>query len=120
MQSSHTQQNIAIIPARGGSKGIPGKNIKPLCGQPLLSWTIGAAQAARHVHRVFVSTDDERIAEVARRYEAEVIMRPAELSTDTASSESALLHALDHLKGNRKFYAGVARLFAVYFAPDTG
>ncbi|HEX8237824.1 MAG TPA: acylneuraminate cytidylyltransferase [Abditibacteriaceae bacterium] len=103
MEPQHTQQNIAIIPARGGSKGIPGKNIKSLCGQPLLSWTIEAAQEARHVHRVFVSTDDLRIAEVARRYGAEVIMRPDELSTDTASSESGLLHALEHLAANEVF-----------------
>jgi YrbI family 3-deoxy-D-manno-octulosonate 8-phosphate phosphatase len=97
MEPSQTQQNIAIIPARGGSKGIPGKNIKSLCGQPLLSWTIAAAQQSRHIQRVYVSTDDARIAEIARRYGAQVIMRPEELSTDTASSESALLHALDYL-----------------------
>jgi N-acylneuraminate cytidylyltransferase len=103
MQSSQTLQNIAIIPARGGSKGIPGKNIKSLCGQPLLSWTIAAAQAARHVQRVFVSTDDARIAQVARHYGAEVIMRPDELATDTASSESALLHALEHLSATENY-----------------
>jgi N-acylneuraminate cytidylyltransferase len=103
MQSSQTQQNIAIIPARGGSKGIPGKNIKSLCGQPLLGWTISAAQAARYVHRVFVSTDDARIAEIARRYGAEVIIRPGELATDTATSESALLHALEHLSATESY-----------------
>lgn len=88
---------LAIIPARGGSKGIPGKNIVPLCGKPLLAWTIEAAKAASYVDRLVVSTDDPEITGVAREYGAEVIERPAEISGDTASSESALLHALDAL-----------------------
>lgn len=88
----------AIIPARGGSKGIPGKNIKPLLGRPLLVWTIEAAQEARTVDRVVVSTDDDAIAIVAGVAGAQVIERPPELSGDDASSESALLHALDHLR----------------------
>ena len=88
----------AVIPARGGSKGIPGKNLKRIAGQPLVAWTIQAAKQARHVQRVVVSTDDPAIAEVARAYGAEVVERPVELSHDTASSESALLHALDQLQ----------------------
>jgi YrbI family 3-deoxy-D-manno-octulosonate 8-phosphate phosphatase len=88
----------AVIPARGGSKGIPGKNLERIAGQPLIAWTIQAARRARFVQRVIVSTDDPAIAAVAREYGAEVVVRPAELSGDTASSESALLHALDQLE----------------------
>lgn len=91
-------QTLAIIPARGGSKGIPRKNVLPVAGKPLLAWTIEAALAARYVDRVVVSTDDPEIAAVARRYGAEVVDRPAEISGDKASSEAALLHALDHLE----------------------
>jgi CMP-N,N'-diacetyllegionaminic acid synthase len=86
---------IAIIPARGGSKGIPGKNIIDFCGHPLVAWTIACCRRCRTVNGIFVSTDDSEIAAVARRYGAEVVARPAELSTDTADSESALIHALD-------------------------
>lgn len=89
---------VAVIPARGGSKGIPRKNLMPLRGHPLVAWSIWAAREARYVTRVVVSTDDEEIAEVSRRYGAQVVMRPTELSHDTASSESALLHALDCLE----------------------
>ncbi len=89
---------LAVIPARGGSKGIPRKNIKLLCGKPLVAWTIEAAQAARRVDRVVISTDDDEIASVSRRYGAEVVMRPPEISGDLASSESALLHVLQALE----------------------
>lgn len=88
---------VAIIPARGGSKGIPRKNARPLAGKPLVAWSIDEARAARHVDRVVVSTDDAEIADIARRYGAQVVMRPDELSGDSASSESALLHSLDEL-----------------------
>lgn len=90
---------VAIIPARGGSKGLPRKNVLPLAGKPLLAHSIDAARAARLVDRVVVSTDDPEIAAVARAHGAEVIDRPAELSGDTASSEAALLHALAVLAG---------------------
>ena len=95
---------LAIIPARGGSKGVPGKNIAPLAGKPLLAHTVEQALAARLVKRVVVSTDDEAIATVARAYGAEVVARPAGISGDTATSESALLHVLDTLTG-REGYA---------------
>jgi YrbI family 3-deoxy-D-manno-octulosonate 8-phosphate phosphatase len=88
----------AIIPARGGSKGIPGKNLQKIQGRSLLARAIGACRHASRVERVFVSTDDARIAEEARVAGAEVIDRPATIAGDTASSESALLHALDQLK----------------------
>jgi YrbI family 3-deoxy-D-manno-octulosonate 8-phosphate phosphatase len=88
---------LAVIPARGGSRGIPRKNIQPLCGRPLIAWTIEAALGTRSIERVVVSTDDPQIEAVAVRCGAEVIARPAALAGDEASSESALLHALDAL-----------------------
>ena len=88
---------IAIIPARGGSKGVPRKNVRALAGKPLIAHTIAAARAARLVDRVIVSTDDDEIAVAARAEGAEVITRPASISGDTASSEAALLHVLDVL-----------------------
>ena len=94
---------LAIIPARGGSKGIPRKNVLPVAGKPLLAWTVEAARAARRVDRVVVSTDDPEIADVARRRGADVVDRPAEISGDSATSESALLHALDHLRATEGY-----------------
>jgi YrbI family 3-deoxy-D-manno-octulosonate 8-phosphate phosphatase len=88
---------LAIIPARGGSRGIPRKNIRNLCGKPLLAWTIEPALAASSVERVVVSTDDAEIAAVAHHSGAEVVTRPPELAGDRASSEAALLHVLDVL-----------------------
>ncbi|MEM9783125.1 MAG: acylneuraminate cytidylyltransferase family protein [Pseudomonadota bacterium] len=88
--------SYAVIPARGGSKGIPGKNLKTVGGVPLVARAVGAARSAR-VGGVAVSTDDAAIAAAALAAGAEVIERPAALSVDTASSEAALLHALDWL-----------------------
>jgi YrbI family 3-deoxy-D-manno-octulosonate 8-phosphate phosphatase len=88
---------VAIIPARGGSRGIPRKNLVPVAGRPLLAHTIEHARATPAIDRVVVSTDDAEIAEVAEQYGAEVIRRPAEISGDRAPSEAALLHALDEL-----------------------
>ncbi|EAT59469.1 acylneuraminate cytidylyltransferase family protein [Chlorobium ferrooxidans] len=85
---------VAIIPARGGSKGLKNKNIYPVAGKPLLAWTILQAHSSKRIDRVFVSTDNPEIAAVAREYGAEVIERPQELSGDKASSESAVLHAV--------------------------
>ncbi|NHQ60468.1 acylneuraminate cytidylyltransferase family protein [Chlorobium sp. BLA1] len=85
---------VAIIPARGGSKGLKNKNIYPVAGKPLLAWTILQALSSKRIDRVFVSTDNPEIAAVARAYGAEVIERPQELSGDKASSESAVLHAV--------------------------
>ncbi len=88
---------VAVIPARGGSKGVPGKNLRRVGGVPLVGRAVAAARAAARIDRVVVSTDDDEIAAVAREWGAEVVERPAELAGDTASSESALLHALDVL-----------------------
>lgn len=98
----------AIIPARGGSKGILRKNLREVAGQPLLAWTIAAVAAATRPMRAVVSTDDEEIAAVARTLGAEVpCLRPAELSGDEAPSEDALLHALDTLEGGADIEAVV-------------
>jgi CMP-N-acetylneuraminic acid synthetase len=91
---------FAFIFARGGSKGLPGKNIRPLGGLPLLAHGIRLAQSIARIDRVFVSTDDEVIAVVAREYGAEVIDRPAELATDTASEWMAWRHAIAHVRGS--------------------
>ncbi|QNJ30631.1 N-acylneuraminate cytidylyltransferase [Synechococcus sp. PROS-9-1] len=88
---------LAIIPARGGSKGIPGKNSKILGGLPLIARAISAAKGSSRVERVVVSTDDDLIASIARDYGAEIVVRPEELAGDTSSSESALLHTLNVL-----------------------
>ncbi len=98
-----SQQILAIIPARGGSKGIPRKNIHFLAGKPLLAHSIEAAQRTPSITRVAVSTDDEEIGVVTTQYGAEVIWRPAEISGDNASSESALLHALSFLEENENY-----------------
>ncbi|MEN8141971.1 MAG: acylneuraminate cytidylyltransferase [Thermodesulfobacteriota bacterium] len=86
---------VAIIPARGGSKGIPRKNFIPFNGRPLIYWNIKAAQEAELVDQVMVSTDDPGIAAVSEAAGATVIVRPDKISTDIASSEDALLHALE-------------------------
>ena len=86
---------LALIPARGGSKGIPRKNIRMFAGRPLLAWTVAAARAVRATVRVVVSTDDAEIADVAREAGAEVpFLRPAEHATDKAPSIAPVLHAL--------------------------
>jgi CMP-N-acetylneuraminic acid synthetase len=82
--------NIAVIPARGGSKGLPGKNIKLLNNKPLIAWSIESAQQAKKIDRVIVSTDSDEIKKVALEYGAEVIDRPAHLSTDEATTISVL------------------------------
>jgi len=90
---------VAIIPARAGSKGIPGKNLVPVCGQPLLYWSVRQALAAKEIDSVWVSSDGEEILEAAKRAGARTVRRPAALASDTATSESAWLHALDEIEG---------------------
>jgi N-acylneuraminate cytidylyltransferase len=91
-------RTFAFIFARGGSKGLPGKNIRPLGGIPLLAHGIRLAQAMPQIEQVFVSTDDAAIAAVARAYGAAVIERPAELATDTAPEWMAWRHAVNHVR----------------------
>jgi YrbI family 3-deoxy-D-manno-octulosonate 8-phosphate phosphatase len=94
---------LAIIPARGGSKGIPRKNVRPFLGKPLLVHSIDDARSAPSVTRVVVSTDDPEIARVAQDNEAEVVHRPTAISGDTATSESALIHVLDYLRDVKRY-----------------
>ena len=90
---------IAIIPARGGSKGLPGKNVRPLNGKPLIAYAIEEAIKAKHIDRVIISTDDDEIARIAVQYGAELpFMRPSELATDTAMAIDNYIYTVDRLE----------------------
>jgi CMP-N,N'-diacetyllegionaminic acid synthase len=93
------QSVLAVIPARGGSKGLPGKNILKLKDKPLLAWTIEAAKESKYLDHVIVSTDNDDISKAAKDYGCDVpFLRPHELATDEASIYDVLVHALDQLK----------------------
>lgn len=90
---------LAIIPARGGSKGVPGKNIRPLGGHPLLAWSIAAARLCRNIDRVLVSTDAPEVREAALAYGAEApFLRPARYARDTSPDSEFMVHCLDWLR----------------------
>ncbi len=94
---------VAIIPARGGSKRIPRKNIKEFCGKPMIAWSIEAALKSGCFDRVIVSTDDQEIADVAQQYGAQVpFMRPAELSDDYAGTIPVIKQAIEWLNKNEQ------------------
>jgi N-acylneuraminate cytidylyltransferase/CMP-N,N'-diacetyllegionaminic acid synthase len=94
---------LAIIPARGGSKGLPGKNIMSLCGKPLLGWPVSAACHSKFIDKVIVSTEDQKIADIALAQGAEIpFLRPEEFASDTATSFSVIKHALDFFKHERE------------------
>jgi len=102
---------LAIIPARGGSKGLPGKNIRDLCGKPLIAWSIEQGLACEYVDTVLVSTDSEEIATIAVQHGATVpFLRPAALAEDAASSIDVLLHAVDYLASIGESYDYVVLL----------
>ncbi len=95
---------LAIIPARGGSKGVPRKNIKLLAGKPLIAYTIEAAKKSNYITRIIVSTDDPEIAEVAKIHGAEVpFLRPKDISGDLATDVEFLTHTLDFLKEKESY-----------------
>ena len=95
---------LAIIPARGGSKGVPGKNIRVVAGKPLIAWTVEAALNASGVDRVIVTTDDPKIAGIAKAYRAETpFLRPEALARDDTPSIEAVLHAIHWLAQNQKY-----------------
>jgi len=95
--------NIALITARGGSKGLPKKNILPLNGIPLIAWSITAATKAASVDEIYVTTDCQEIASISRKFGAKVIIRPEALAQDNTSSEPVIEHAIEYLtKGNIK------------------
>ena len=98
--TSSLPSSVAVIPARGGSKRIPRKNIRPMNGRPLIAWAIDTVLTSAEFSDVVVSTDDDEIAEIARTLGASVpFARPAELSDDSASTVSVVAHAVGHLQG---------------------
>ncbi len=107
---------IALIPARGGSKGVPKKNVHSLAGYPLIAYSIAAAKLSKDIERVIVSTDNEEIAEIARHYGAEVpFLRPDEYATDKSKDIDVIRHVLDWLKKNENHHPD----FLVYLRPTT-
>jgi CMP-N-acetylneuraminic acid synthetase len=94
---------LAVIPARGGSKRIPRKNLLKLDGKPLIGYSIAHAKRSKLVNRIVVSTEDEEIAYISKLEGAEVVWRPRELAGDAASSESALIHVVDYLEEHEKY-----------------
>jgi N-acylneuraminate cytidylyltransferase len=96
---------LAVIPARSGSQGVPGKNIKPLGGHPMMAWTIAASLACPAITRTVVTTDSEEYADIARAYGAEVpFLRPPLLSGPKATTEDTVLHAVTHYEENENFH----------------
>lgn len=90
---------LAIIPARGGSKGLPGKNIRPLLGKPLIGWSIEQAQQSKYIDEIFVSTDSREIADVAESFGVKVPeLRPADLAVDTAPSSAFVIYTIEKYK----------------------
>ncbi len=107
---------LAIIPARGGSKGVPRKNILPIAGKPLIAWTIDAAKKSEHIDRIIVTTDDEEIADVARQHGADVpFLRPAELAQDDSTDIEFIKHALTWLDQNQQYHPDVVLRLAPTF-----
>jgi len=94
---------LGIIPARGGSKGIPKKNIISIAGKSLLAWTIEEAKKSRFLNKIVVSSDDPQIISVAEKYNCEIIKRPKRYATDYASSASVIIHALKYLKKEENY-----------------
>lgn len=102
---------LAIIPARGGSKGVPGKNIKNLGNKPLLAYTIDAANQSKLLTKVILSTDDNDIIACAKNYNVEIpFVRPEHLATDTAKSIDVVKHAVEFLESQGEFYDAVCLL----------
>jgi len=95
---------LVIIPARGGSKGVPKKNIKSLNGKPVISYTIEEAKKSKYIDRIVVSTDNKDIAEVSKNYGAEVpFLRPSELAKDDTPGIDPIIHCINWLKENEKY-----------------
>jgi CMP-N-acetylneuraminic acid synthetase len=88
---------LGVILARAGSKGLPNKNSMKIAGKPMLAWTIEHALASKHINRVLVTTDGEALAQIAGKYDVEIVRRPAELATDTATVDAAARHAVNQV-----------------------
>lgn len=99
---SYKGKVVAIIPARGGSKGVPNKNIMGFCGKPLIAWTIEHCSQSKYIDEVWVSSDSKEILDVSKKYGAKIIQRPDSISGDLASSESAWIHAIEFIENNNK------------------
>jgi pseudaminic acid cytidylyltransferase len=103
---------VAIIPARGGSKRIPKKNIKEFHGKPLIAYSIEVARKSNIFDKVVVSTDDKEIAQIAQKYGAEVIIRPKELADDYTGTWDVIEHAIEYLKENNQEFDFVCTIYA--------
>ncbi len=99
-----TKKIIAIIPARGGSKGLPGKHIIDLAGKPLIAWTIEASLQSKYITKTVVSSDDKEILKISERYGVATVQRPVELASDTATSESVAKHTIDLLSAKNETF----------------
>lgn len=96
---------LCIIPARGGSKGLPGKNIKRLSGKPLIAYTIEHAKRSKYIDRIIVSTDNEEIADISKQYGAEVpFIRPKRLALDNSSTIAVLQHVIEWLESKEEYF----------------
>ena len=93
---------VAIILARGGSKGIPRKNVLDFAGHPLVAWSVIQAKISKEIDEVYISSDSDEILEIAQSYGAKIIKRPDEISGDSAKSEEAITHALSILGSNQE------------------
>lgn len=89
---------LAIIPARGGSKRLPRKNVLDLSGKPLIAWSIEAGLKSKYIDKVIVTSDDDEILSISKKYKAETILRPEELANDTATTFDAIKHTIDNLE----------------------
>jgi CMP-N,N'-diacetyllegionaminic acid synthase len=96
------KNNVAIILARGGSKGIPRKNLKNFCGKPLIAWSIEQAKTAKNISSVWLSSDDEKILSLGRKYGIEVVKRPKSLCGNFSTAEDGYLHAINKIQKNKK------------------
>lgn len=110
MSSSSRKKILALIPARGGSKGVPGKNLIDVGGKPLIAHTIGHARDSKLVHKVVVATDDKKIASVAKRYKAAVVLLPKKLTGDRSPVTDSALYVLAELEKQGEKYDAVALL----------
>ncbi len=105
MRHKNSKNILCIIPARGGSKGLKNKNIMPIMGKPLIGYTIEAALDSKLINKIVVSTDDEKIAKVAKKYDQQVVKRPKKYATSTAPIEQALRHAVEYVKIKENYVA---------------
>ncbi len=95
---------LAIIPARGGSKGLPKKNILELCGKPLIAWTIENALVSRYIDQIVVSTENQEIAEISKQYGAQVVERPQELARDDSPTIDAIIQVINWFEKRREYF----------------